>query len=110
MLFRSARAIGASYAAAACDCASQIGSGALPVETVPSAGIEIRSAKARGGEREVIALSVAFRRLPLPVIGRIEGQALIFDLRCLADEASFVANVATLDLSRSAAPLPGDLA
>jgi L-seryl-tRNA(Ser) seleniumtransferase len=92
-----AHAIGPSFAAAVGDCASQIGSGALPVETIPSAGIVIRS-KARGG-RDVIALGEAFRRLPVPMIGRIEGQGLVFDLRCLSDEAAFIANLATLDLS-----------
>jgi len=96
-----AQAIGASFASAVGDCASQIGSGALPVETVPSAGIEIRSTKPRGGGRDVIALSAAFRRLPIPVVGRIEAQALILDLRCLTDETAFVANLTRLDLSGS---------
>jgi L-seryl-tRNA(Ser) seleniumtransferase len=34
--------------------------------------------------------------LPIPVLGRIENQALIFDLRCLEDEARFIANLAEL--------------
>jgi L-seryl-tRNA(Ser) seleniumtransferase len=41
---------------------------------------------------------MAFRRLPVPVVGRIEDRALIFDLRCLEDEKGFVANLASLDL------------
>ena len=81
------------------NCASQIGSGALPVETVPSAGLRIQSAKPRGGGRELNSLSMAFRRLPIPVVGRIEDQALVFDLRCLSDETVFVANLARLDVS-----------
>ena len=94
-----AKAVGASFAVSVADCASQIGSGALPIETVPSAGIKIQWAKPRGGGRELTLLSTAFRRLPVPVVGRIEAQALIFDLRCLIDEAGFVANLAALDLS-----------
>ena len=33
-------------------------------------------------------------RLPVPVIGRIEKQRLVLDLRCLEDEAGFIANLA----------------
>jgi len=92
-----ARAVGGGFTVAVAACASQIGSGALPVETVPSAGIGIVPATARGGGRALAALSVAFRRLPVPVVGRIEDQALVFDLRCLDDEAGFIANLAALD-------------
>ena len=92
------KTIGVSFAVTVADCASQIGSGALPVETVPSSGLKIQAAKARGG-RELNALSMAFRRLPIPVVGRIEDQALVFDLRCLTDETVFNANLQKLDLT-----------
>ena len=42
-------------------CASQIGSGALPLETVPSAGLAIRPHGARGGGRALTALAAALR-------------------------------------------------
>ena len=32
----------------------------------------------------------------MPVIGRIADQALLLDLRCLEDEAGFLANLASL--------------
>jgi L-seryl-tRNA(Ser) seleniumtransferase len=96
------KALGSAFTVAISDCASQIGSGALPVETVPSAGIKIQAAKPKGGGRALTALSMAFRRLAIPVVGRIEDQALIFDLRCLADEAGFVANLAALDMKGEA--------
>jgi L-seryl-tRNA(Ser) seleniumtransferase len=92
------RAIGSSFTATVADCGSQIGSGALPVETVPSAGLRIQATKARGG-RALVLLNLAFRRLPIPVVGRIEDQALIFDVRYLTDEAGFVMNLETLDCS-----------
>jgi L-seryl-tRNA(Ser) seleniumtransferase len=41
-------------------------------------------------------LAVAFRRLPIPVIGRIEDDTLLFDLRTLDDEAAFVAQLGQL--------------
>ncbi|MFZ2069552.1 MAG: L-seryl-tRNA(Sec) selenium transferase [Xanthobacteraceae bacterium] len=79
-------------------CASQIGSGASPLETIPSAGIAIRPTAKRGMGRALVNLTDAFARLPVPVIGRIENQAFIIDLRCLDDEVGFVDNLASLDL------------
>jgi L-seryl-tRNA(Ser) seleniumtransferase len=79
-------------------CNSQIGSGALPLETVASAGLAIRPADMRAEGRSLSALAAALRRLSIPVIGRIEDQALILDLRCLEDEAGFLTNLAALAL------------
>ena len=79
-------------------CASQIGSGALPLENVPSAGLAIRPRAARGAGRALERLARAFRRLPVPVIGRVKDGVQIFDLRCLEDEAAFLTNFAALDL------------
>lgn len=76
-------------------CASQIGSGALPLETLPSAGLSIRPA-GKGSGSAVETLAARFRALPVPVIGRIGQGALIFDLRCLEDEAQFAAQLAAL--------------
>ena len=47
-------------------------------------------------------LAAAFRAVPVPVIGRIAQGALIFDLRCLEDEALFAAQLDDLK------PEPGD--
>jgi len=79
-------------------CASQIGSGALPLETIPSAGIGIRPTAQRRTGRALGDLTDAFARLRIPVIGRIENQAFIIDLRCLDDEVGFIANLASLEL------------
>jgi L-seryl-tRNA(Ser) seleniumtransferase len=83
-------------------CKSEIGSGSLPLETIASAALVIRPSAACGGGRTLAALAAAFRRLPIPVIGRIEDQSLVFDLRCLENEKGFVANLAGLDLSEAA--------
>ena len=93
-----ASALGKAFTVEVAACASQIGSGALPMETVPSAGLAIRPRAARGAGRALTALAAALRRLAVPVIGRVEENALILDLRCLEDEAAFAANLATLDL------------
>jgi len=92
-----ASAVGAAFNVEVTACASQIGSGALPMETVPSAGLAIRPKAARGGGRALSALAAALRRLAVPVIGRVEENALILDLRCLEDENGFLANLTTLE-------------
>ena len=91
------RAVGARASARVIDCASQIGSGALPVETLPSAGVSlIPAGKRRSGAAD--ALARAFRGLPVPVIGRIKEGELILDLRCLEDEQGFAAQLGHLKL------------
>jgi L-seryl-tRNA(Ser) seleniumtransferase len=90
--------LGDDFAVEVVACASQIGSGALPLETLPSAGLAIRPRAARGEGRALERLAAALRRLPVPVVGRIEKGAQILDLRCLEDEAAFTANLAGLDL------------
>ncbi|SFB66489.1 L-seryl-tRNA(Ser) seleniumtransferase [Bosea sp. CRIB-10] len=88
-------AVGTDWTAAIVDCSSQIGSGALPLETLPSAGLSLKpSGKASGSAVE--GLAAAFRALPLPVIGRISQGALLFDLRCLEDEAVFASQLGQL--------------
>jgi L-seryl-tRNA(Ser) seleniumtransferase len=93
------RALGDMFTVEVIECASQIGSGALPLETVPSAGLAIRPNAMRGSGRALTALAAALRRLPIPVIGRVEDQSLILDLRCLEDENGFLASLAALDLA-----------
>lgn len=92
-----AGALGPGWVVDIIDCASQIGSGALPLETLPSAGLAIRPAgKAAGSAVEKLA--AGFRAVPLPVIGRIAQGALVFDLRCLEDEVLFGAQISALKL------------
>jgi L-seryl-tRNA(Ser) seleniumtransferase len=88
-------ALGAAFSVEICACQSQIGSGALPLATIPSAGLSIRSpAHGRALER----LAGRLRELSTPVIGRIEEDALTLDLRCLADEQAFLSVVAELNM------------
>ena len=73
---------------------SQIGSGALPVSLLPSTALALRPVGGSGAAVE--ALARALRALPVPVIGRIEAGRVLLDLRCLEDEAGFVAQLPTL--------------
>ena len=77
--------LGPDFTVSVCACRSQIGSGALPLDTLDSAGLAITAASGGALER----LAAALRRLPRPVIGRIEDGKLLLDLRCLTDEAGF---------------------
>lgn len=78
---------------------SQIGSGSLPVDRLPSAGLAIRPHGRKSGVLHRI--EAALRGLPRPVLGRIEEGALLLDLRCLAahEEAAFTANLAGFSCS-----------
>jgi L-seryl-tRNA(Ser) seleniumtransferase len=69
-------------------CQSQIGSGAMPIDLLPSHAVAIG-----GGALE--ALAAKFRALEQPVIGRITNGRLWLDCRCLepAEEARFIAQL-----------------
>lgn len=69
-------------------CLSQIGSGSLPVDRLPSAALTLTPRDGRGSRLE--ALAARWRQLPVPVIGRIYDGRLWLDLRCLEDESRFM--------------------
>ncbi len=73
---------------------SQIGSGSLPVERLPSAGLALRALDGRG--RTLEALATALRALPRPVIGRLNDDRLLLDLRCLEDPAQLTSQLPAL--------------
>ena len=64
------------------DSESQIGRGALPVTTLPSAGLALRPVRqARNRRVSLKTLAAAFRNLPVPVIGRIQDDAIAAQAR-----------------------------
>ena len=92
---RLAASLGDGWTVEVVDCRSQIGSGALPVDRLPSAGLRCAPAAGarRGRSSKLRGLAAALRGLPKPVIGRVQDGALTLDLRCLDDEAGFVAQL-----------------
>jgi L-seryl-tRNA(Ser) seleniumtransferase len=90
-------ALGAAYGVAAAAMSSQIGSGALPVDRLPSHGLCLR--KAAGKRGSLTRLEAQLRKLPRPIIGRLAEKALWLDLRCLeaGDEAEFIAQWNSFD-------------
>jgi L-seryl-tRNA(Ser) seleniumtransferase len=91
-----AEILGAAFTVEVIACASQVGSGAMPLQTLPSAGVAIRSNAVRKPGQALTALAASLRALAIPVIGRIEDQSLVLDLRCLQDEPRFITNLAGL--------------
>jgi L-seryl-tRNA(Ser) seleniumtransferase len=92
-----ARALGERAQVQVRPCRSQIGSGSLPVDRLPSACLAIGApAGARRAGRLPERLAEAMRALPIPVIGRIEDGELRLDLRGLDGEAAEAAFVAQL--------------
>ena len=91
--------LGATAAVAVEPCESQIGSGALPVQRLPSAALVIRPETGKRGTGAAVGrIAAAFRSLPVPVVGRAQGGALVLDLRCLTDEAGFAGQLSGLSL------------
>ncbi len=78
------------------DCDSQIGSGALPTQRIPSAGLAVVPASRKAAGSALNRLASAFRTLPVPVIGRIQDDSFVLDLRCLDDETGFAAQLSAL--------------
>ncbi|MBS40851.1 MAG: L-seryl-tRNA(Sec) selenium transferase [Rhodospirillales bacterium] len=75
--------LGKTYSIKIEPCQSQIGSGALPTEKIPSVALKISLKMKRGSGKSLNGLSKIFRELPKPVIGRIQDNAFWMDLRCL---------------------------
>ena len=88
---RIAEVLAPRYEVAITECHSQIGSGALPVETLPSVGVRINSAD--DSDQAIRELAASLRGLPVPVIGRINSGAYFLDFRCLDREDDFIAQL-----------------
>ena len=92
--------LGEAFSVEVVQCSSQVGSGAMPLQTLRSAGIAIGCAAKHSG-RLLMHVAACLRQLPVPVIGRLEKRSLVLDFRCLEDEAEFQKNLKHLDLSSS---------
>ncbi len=88
--------LGDQYRVETASVSSQIGSGALPVEVLPSAALSIKAVN--GGDEPLRSLAECLRQLPKPVIGRLHNGAVLLDLRCLEPihEEAFIEQLAEL--------------
>jgi len=93
-----AAAVAPHFEVSVVELLGQIGSGSLPVDRLPSAGLALAPAGTakKGLGRALDRLAEALRALPLPVIGRIADGRLLLDLRCLEDDAPLRAQLPAL--------------
>ena len=89
-------AVAPRFLVAVVELQGQVGSGSLPVDRLPSAGLALAPGARRGTGRALDELCSAFRALPLPVIGRVAEDRLLLDLRCLEDAGPFTAQLQAL--------------
>jgi len=74
---------------------SQIGSGALPIETLPTFCLQL--SPTTSDDKDLRQLASALRHLPVPIVGRLHNGALLLDLRCLEDEHLLLAALPALE-------------
>ncbi len=87
-----AAALGVQWEVTVVPVSSQVGSGSLPVEVIPSMALALCPAKPKSGS-VLKLLAGRLRRLPVPIVGRIADNQLLLDLRCLEDESGFLAQI-----------------
>lgn len=87
--------VGTQFAVEPTAMLSQIGSGALPEDVLPSFGLRFAYQGTGRPGRHLTELEKRLRTLPQPVIGRIAQDAFWLDLRCLEEqfEADFSAQL-----------------
>lgn len=90
--------LGPDYSVEVTEMKSQIGSGAMPIDLLPSAGLRIGPKKKNS--RMLRKIISSFRQLPKPVVGRVNDDALVLDLRCLELETEFLQQLSLLKIAR----------
>jgi L-seryl-tRNA(Ser) seleniumtransferase len=98
--------LGEAFTVQVCACVSEVGSGALPLEALDSCGLAIRPHTTRRSAA-LEELARALRRLPRPIIGRIENGRLVLDLRCLTDPGALLAALSGLEPHGASNPSGG---
>ena len=75
--------LGHDFDAALVNAKSQIGSGALPIDLLPSWAIAISARGTPHPNEAIMSLATRLRQIDTPILGRITGSRLLLDLRTL---------------------------
>jgi L-seryl-tRNA(Ser) seleniumtransferase len=75
--------LGNDFDAALVSAKSQIGSGALPIDLLPSWAIAISAQRTTHPNEAIMSLAARLRQVDIPILGRITGSRLLLDLRTL---------------------------
>jgi L-seryl-tRNA(Ser) seleniumtransferase len=87
-----ASTLGAGWHVEVAESTAQAGSGSLPDQAIASVALALSPA-GRSSGKALADMAARLRGLPVPVIGRIAEGRLLLDLRCLEDEAGFLAQL-----------------
>ena len=82
------------------NCFSQMGSGALPNLSIPSVGIAFKHCDKKKNGLFPIKFAEKLRKLPTPIIGRINDSTLVLDLRCLEKETDLLRQLQSLKMGK----------
>lgn len=80
------QALGSNYQVSSAPMHSQIGSGAMPIDSLPSYGLMVHYAGSAKASRAIMELERWLRTQATPIIGRLHKNALYLDCRCLTSE------------------------
>lgn len=95
-----AKQLGSAWQVDALPALGMVGSGAQPVARLPSAALCLRPQGARRQRNQALmALMNGLRNLPIPVVGRLDNDALWLDLRQLDDETAFIEQLSALQVN-----------
>jgi len=75
--------LGQDFDAALVNAKSQIGSGALPIDLLPTWAIAISARGTTHPNEAIMSLATRLRQIDTPILGRITGSRLLLDLRTL---------------------------
>ncbi len=76
---------------------SQIGSGALPIDVLPSWALAIKSSAELNADQDIVDFASKLRLGEPSIIGRIQDSQLLFDLRTLYDPAALLSALETVN-------------
>lgn len=88
-------ALGAAWKVTVEPVFSQVGSGSLPIDLIPSAALVCRFEHKKAGAA-LKGLATTMRQLPIPIIGRVTDNSLVLDLRSLESEGDFLDQIQIL--------------